>query len=128
MNDWVILQVYEIAKTLIVATFSFIIGMWYFNRFVLPKLLVKQGGSMIKQAVEDDNIKPYIDKGKKIVEDVGPIVEKLKKIDFDGFVELINSLKRIDPQKVNVIIDGVKNFVENLAKNQPPPPPPPPKS
>ena len=121
MIDWAIGQIYEILKILITGFLSFVLGMWYFNKYILPKLYVKMGSNLLKQATEDDGFKPWITKAKKIIEELEPFVAKLKKVDIEKVQKdlqpLIDALKKVDPKDIEDLLKEIKELTGTIKKS-----------
>jgi hypothetical protein len=120
MWDWIASQIYEVLKILITGFVSFVLGMWYFNKYILPKIYVKMGSNLFKGASEDPNFKPWIERFKKIVEEIEPLVAKFKKVDFEKTLKdlqpFLDSVKKIDPQTVDDLLKSVKELAKTATK------------
>jgi hypothetical protein len=104
----------DILKTLIVGFASFVLGMWYFNAYILPKVYVKMGSNLFKGAENDPSFKPWIDKFKKIMEELEPFVAKLKTVDVEQIQKdvqpLIAALKKVDPKDIEDLMKTLKEL------------------
>lgn len=117
---WLSLQIYDLVKILITGFISFVLGMWYFNKYILPKLYVQMGSNLFKQAQEDPNLKSTIQKAKKIIEELEPFIAKLKKIDIEKYQKdlqpLIETLTKVDPKEVDDLLKSLKELTGTVQK------------
>lgn len=119
MIDWAAVLLTGIVN-LIVGFISFVLGMWYFNKFVLPKILASQGIEFIKNLQKDPQIKGIITKFKKIADQLEPVVEKMKNFDLDKLQEdlkpFLESIKKIDPKTVEDALRSIKQLTNSVTK------------
>lgn len=89
---------------------SWIIGMWYFNKYVMPKM----APGMIKKAMETPEVQDLIKRGSGTLAKIEPFIEKLKDLkleEIDG--ELINeALRSLNTE----ILPALKNLAETFGK------------
>ena len=115
MIDFIIPFTVDVLKQLLVGILAFVFGMYVFNKYLLPKIVVKQAGDLIKNAMKDPNLSPNIDKFKKIIDDIEPLVAKIKEVDVEQIVAdikpFVSALKRIDPEELNGVLTSVKDFI-----------------
>lgn len=130
MIDWT----WEIVKLLLGVLFSFVsfvAGMWYFNKYMLPKMVSNMGSSFLKQAMDDDNFKPWIKRFQTLIEEIEPLVKKVKDTDFDKITQdlspFIEALKKVNPEDVDQLLKALRDLTGAVKKaiDKPPPPPPP---
>ena len=112
-------------KGLIISLVSFITGLWVFNKYIYPRMVVQMGTDVIRLLKEDGEIKPQIEtakilieKGKKVMEKLEPIVEKAKNLDLEKVSEdlkpLLEAVKKIDPKTVEEVIKSIKELADAM--------------
>lgn len=128
MIDWFVMFI-DSARTLAVGFISFVLGMWYFNKYLLPKMYVKMGSSLFKQISIDPEFQPMIQKLKRIISELEPLTAQVKQIDIEKVIAdvkpIIEALKKIKPEDIEALINAVKSFSGTMKETPEIPPPPP---
>lgn len=114
----------EIVKAILVGIptgfFSFFLAMWYFNKYQLPKLAPSMGKEAVKHVAELPEIKKLIEKGNGLIEQLEPIIENVKKVDFEkiqsDLAPLLNTLKKINVETIEELIEVIKSLAEKATK------------
>lgn len=119
MIDWAQFLLNNIGN-IISGFIGFVLGMWYFNRFILPKIYAKMGVDLISNMREDAKIKPIITRFSKMAEQLEPVVEKLKTVDFAKMQEdlkpLMETLKKIDPEAVEDLLNSLRKWTNTITE------------
>lgn len=96
--------------------------------YIFPKLTDKVASNVIKSLRKDPEFKSIFEKIGQITTKAEPIFEEFKKLDAGKIVKEIEPflmlMKKIDPQKVNEILDGAKKIVDTFTTKPSVPPPP----
>lgn len=120
MIDWAISFILETIRMIIVGILGFIIGFWIYNKFFLPKQSVQIGSNLIKTAKQDPEFAPFIDRAKQLINILEPIMKDFKTFDLNGLKNdikpLLETAKRIDPQKIDELLTSAKNLIDQLTK------------
>lgn len=129
MIDWetfILTAIWGVISSII----SFVIGMYVFNKYFLPKIVANMGIDTINTLRKDPEIEPYIKKVKEIIDRLEPIVAKFKELDLaklgDDIKPFIEAIKKIDPKTIDELLQSVKaltnSFKEKLEKPKIPKP------
>jgi len=110
MIDAVLSLMVDIVKGLLVGIPSFILGMWYFNKYVLPKMAPE----MFEKVIETPKVQSIIKRAGNLLTKLEPFIEKLKELNLekiDG--DLINdALRSLSVE----ILPALKNLAETFGK------------
>lgn len=99
---------------------QFLLAMWLFNKYFLPKITAGMISDAVQHLQHDSEIKPVIEKIKGIVNKLEPVVKQLRGFDLNGFQHdlepLIETVKHVDPDKINELATTLKKLAENLQR------------
>jgi len=105
MIDWT-LFILDIIKSVIVGVAagvpSFIVGMWFFNKYVAPKMVP----DMIIKAIETPKVQELVKQGKELITNLEPFIEKVKGL----------NLEAIDGELINELLLNLKELVGTIGK------------
>jgi len=119
MTDWILFIIDKIAA-LFVSMLGFLLSMWFFNKYIFPKMAASMGSDFLKGLQKDPEIKPVITKAKDLLNRIEPIVDQFKKIDLDKIQEeykpLLEAIKKIDPKTIEDVAASLKSLTNDLRK------------
>lgn len=104
--DWLIQQLADVVKGLIVGVPSFLLGLWLYNHFILKR----QALNTIDAASQHPTIQKLSKKLEQYEKDFGPLIDQAKQLNLQELIDLAKS---------------IRVTVETLNKQSTPPPPPP---
>lgn len=78
------------------------------------------GKEAVKHVAELPEIKKLIEKGNGLIEQLEPIIENVKKVDFEkiqsDLAPLLNTLKKINVETIEELIEVIKSLAEKATK------------
>ena len=111
----------QIIQGIIVGIIGGIISLYIFYTYLLPGLTKTMTKNLIADLKKDEEFKPLIDKASEIVNRLEPIMKEFKALDLNGVQKdikpLLNVAKKIDAEKINGLIDSVKDIVDYFKKS-----------
>lgn len=117
----------DFAKNVVSGLFTFVFGMYVFNRFLLPKISAKMAVNTGKAVMADPEVQSYLQKGKATLDELKNFVDKLKQIDLvqlnTDVRPLVNALKNIDPDTINDMLTRFGRLTDQLGSKPKIPPP-----
>lgn len=89
---------------ILIGTLNFVAGMWFFNKYFLPRMAPQMARDVIKEVKEMPEVKEVLKRTNGIIDQLEPLLQKLETLNITktqkDLEPLIKMLKKIDYEQL----------------------------